>query len=151
MTNHPIIQSSNHRIAIASDHTGFALKSVLITELETLGFAVLDLGAHGTDSVDYPDFGHALARAIGEGKAARGVLICGSGIGISIAANRHKHIRAALCHNVETAKLSREHNDANVLALGARIVDEPTAKAMLNAFLSTGFAGGRHEGRVKKL
>lgn len=138
-------------IAIASDHAGFSLKKTLQAELSRLGFTPLDLGAYSEASVDYPDFGNAMAEAIKAGKAERGILICGSGIGISIAANRHKHIRAALCHNAETARLSREHNDANVLTLGARIVDEATAKAALNTFLTTPFAGGRHEGRVAKL
>jgi ribose 5-phosphate isomerase B len=138
-------------IAIASDHAGFTLKETLKSQLNALGFVPLDLGAHSEESVDYPDFGNAMAEAIKAGKATRGVLICGSGIGISIAANRHKHIRAALCHSEETARLSREHNDANVLALGARIVDETTAKAALNAFLTTAFAGGRHAKRVEKL
>ena len=138
-------------IALASDHAGFALKELLKKHLKTLGYEPLDLGTHNEDSVDYPDFGNAMAAAIKAGKAERGILVCGSGIGISIAANRHPHIRAALCHNEETAKLSREHNDANVLALGARIVSEETAKTMLKTFLTTQFAGGRHAGRVAKL
>ena len=138
-------------IAIASDHAGFTLKEKLKAELIALGFSPLDLGTHSEDSVDYPDLANALADAMKAGKAARGVLVCGSGIGISIAANRHAHIRAALCHSAETARLSREHNDANVLALGARIVDEPTAKAALKVFFSTPFAGGRHATRVAKL
>lgn len=138
-------------IAIASDHAGFKLKEFLKAELRALGHEPLDLGAHSEESVDYPDFANALADALKAGKADRGVLVCGSGVGISIAANRHKHIRAALCHSEETAKLSREHNDANVLVLGARIVDEETAKAALKAFFTTPFAGGRHAGRVAKL
>lgn len=138
-------------IAIASDHAGFALKAKLIAELESLGFAALDLGPESDASVDYPDYGYKMAKALKDGKAWRGVLICGSGIGISIAANRAPHVRAALCHNAETAKLSREHNDANVLAMGARIVDEATAKAMLKAFLETDFEAGRHAKRVAKL
>jgi ribose 5-phosphate isomerase B len=142
---------NNQPIAIASDHAGFALKQALCAYVQTLGFTVLDLGAFSEASVDYPDFANALATAIKEGKASRGILICGSGIGISIAANRHPHIRAALCHSEETARLSREHNDANVLALGARIISEETAKACINAFLNTPFAGGRHAGRVAKL
>jgi ribose 5-phosphate isomerase B len=138
-------------VAIASDHAGFALKEKLKAQLAQAGLTPLDLGAYNEESVDYPDFGKALADAIKTEKATRGVLICGSGIGISIAANRHKHIRAALCHSEETARLSREHNNANVLVLGARIVDDATAKAALHAFLNTPFAGGRHAGRVEKL
>lgn len=138
-------------IAIASDHAGFALKGVLKLELESLGYAPLDLGTHDTASVDYPDYANKLAQAIKAGKAARGVLVCGTGIGISIAANRHREIRAALCQDVTTARLSREHNDANVLVLGGRIVGEEVAKECLKAFLATAFAGGRHEGRVAKL
>lgn len=146
-----VIITMPETIAIASDHAGFNLKETLKTYLTESAFVPLDLGAYSEESVDYPDFGNAMAEAIKAGKATRGVLICGSGIGISIAANRHKHIRAALCHSEETARLSREHNDANVLVLGARIVDIPTATAALNAFLTTQFAGGRHAGRVSKL
>jgi ribose 5-phosphate isomerase B len=138
-------------IAIASDHAGFALKGVLKLELETLGYAPLDLGTHDTASVDYPDYADKLAQAIKAGKAARGVLVCGTGIGISIAANRHREIRAALCQDATTARLSREHNDANVLVLGGRIVGEEVARECLKAFLATAFAGRRHEGRVAKL
>lgn len=138
-------------IAIASDHAGFALKGVLKLELESLGYAPLDLGTHDTASVDYPDYADKLAQAIKAGKAARGVLVCGTGIGISIAANRHREIRAALCQDVTTARLSREHNDANVLVLGGRIVGEEVARECLKAFLATPFAGGRHVGRVAKL
>jgi ribose 5-phosphate isomerase B len=138
-------------IAIASDHAGFALKSVLKRELEALGYAPLDLGTDDTASVDYPDYADRLAQAIKAGKAVRGILVCGTGIGISIAANRHQEIRAALCQDVTTARLSREHNDANVLVLGGRIVGEEVAKECLKAFLETAFAGGRHEGRVAKL
>ncbi|EKE77706.1 MULTISPECIES: ribose 5-phosphate isomerase B [Oceanibaculum] len=138
-------------IAIASDHAGFALKGVLKLELESLGYAPLDLGTDDTASVDYPDYAEKLAQAIKAGKASRGILVCGTGIGISIAANRHREIRAALCQDVTTARLSREHNDANVLVLGGRIVGEEVAKGCLKAFLETPFAGGRHEGRVAKL
>lgn len=138
-------------IAIASDHAGVALKEVLKEEVTRLGYTADDLGTNTLDSVDYPDFADKLADAIKQGKAARGVLICGTGIGISIAANRHKEIRAALCHNALTAKLAREHNDANVLALGARIVDEATARECLQVFLTTEFEGGRHARRVEKM
>ena len=139
-------------IAIASDHAGFALKQVLKDRLRKDGFAPLDLGTDGPQSVDYPDFAAKLAAALKDGKARRGVLVCGTGIGISIAANRHRHVRAALCHDTSSARLARQHNDANVLALGARLIGEEAALDTLQAFLTTGFDGGeRHERRVGKL
>ncbi len=138
-------------IALAADHGGFALKQVLKAMLEQDGLAVLDLGTHSTDSVDYPEFGAAMAAAIAAGEAERGVLVCGSGIGISIAANRHPAVRAALVHDITTARLSRQHNDANVVAFGARVIGEDTAKDCLRAFLNTPFDGGRHSRRVAKL
>ncbi len=138
-------------IAIASDHGGFALKEVLKTELERLGFVVLDLGPDSNASVDYPDFANALAGALGEGRAERGVLVCGSGIGISIAANRHRHVRAALVHDALGARLCRQHNDANVLCLGERLIGVDVAKDCLKVFLTTDFEGGRHQNRVAKL
>jgi len=138
-------------IAIASDHAGFTLKADLAALLGELGYAVLDLGTDSADSVDYPDFAAALAAAIGDGRARRGVLVCGSGIGISIAANRFRHIRAALCHDATEARLAREHNDANVLALGARTMGGEQARDSLRAFLATEFAGGRHARRVEKM
>lgn len=137
-------------IAIGSDHAGFDLKEVLKREIGRHGFEAKDFGTQGTESVDYPDFAHALAGWV-EKNSGRGVLICGSGIGMSIAANRHTGVRAALCHNAETAALARKHNDANVLCIGARIVDENTAKDVLKAFLTTEFEGGRHQRRVEKL
>ena len=143
--------SQPEAIAIASDHAGFALKEILKAELAQLGFRVLDLGPDSEASVDYPDFANALAAALGKGEAKRGVLICGSGIGISIAANRHRHIRAALVHDGLGARLCREHNDANVLALGARLIGVDVAKDCLKVFLTTDFAGGRHQNRVAKL
>jgi ribose 5-phosphate isomerase B len=138
-------------IAIASDHAGFALKEILKAELAQLGFKALDLGPDNEASVDYPDFANALAGALGDGRAKRGVLVCGSGIGISIAANRHRHIRAALIHDALGARLCREHNDANVLTLGARLIGVDVAKDCLKVFLTTDFAGGRHQNRVAKL
>ena len=138
-------------IAIASDHAGFELKEVLKKTIGSLGYKVLDLGANSTQQVDYPDYGYKLATAVSKGEAEFGVAICGSGIGISIAANRKPKVRAALCHNVEITKLARQHNNANVLALGARIVSAELAKEILTAFLATEFEGGRHESRVKKL
>jgi len=138
-------------IALAADHGGFELKALLAAALRERGFTPLDLGTNGPESVDYPDFADRLAGAMAEGKAARGILVCGTGIGISIAANRHRHIRAALCHDVTTARLSRAHNDANVLALGGRVTGTATALDILDAFLTTAFEGGRHARRVGKL
>jgi ribose 5-phosphate isomerase B len=138
-------------IAIASDHAGFDLMAALIDDLQAAGMTVLDLGTHSRDSVDYPDYGEALAQAMVSGKAARGVLVCGTGIGISIAANRHKGIRAAHCRDTTDARLARQHNDANVIALGSRTTGVEVAKDCLRIFLSTGFDGGRHQPRVDKL
>ena len=138
-------------VAIACDHGGIDLKSALIEVLQDLGYEILDLGTNGSKSVDYPDFGYALARSIRDGKADRGVLICGSGIGISIAANRYPEVRAALVHDALGAKLSRQHNDANVIAFGARTTGVDTAKDCLRIFMETEAEGGRHEGRVAKL
>ena len=138
-------------IAVASDHAGFDLKEILKRDLQEAGHEVLDLGTNSTASVDYPDFGKAMGEAIASGKAARGVLVCGSGIGISIAANRNPKVRAVLAHDVTSARLSREHNDANVIAFGQRLIGVETAREALKAFLSTEWAGGRHAGRVEKL
>jgi ribose 5-phosphate isomerase B len=138
-------------VALGADHAGVALKAALRTALEEAGHRALDLGTQGAESVDYPDFGDAVARAVARGDARFGVLVCGTGIGISIAANRHAGIRCALAHDATTARLAREHNDANVLALGARVVGTEVALDALRAFLNTPFAGGRHERRVRKL
>lgn len=138
-------------IAFASDHAGTELKTAFISKAESLGFAVEDLGPNSTESVDYPDYAHRLCQWVKADDARSGVLICGSGIGMSIAANRHEQIRAALCHNVETATLCRQHNNANVLCIGARMVDHDTALACLEAFLKTEFEGGRHARRLDKL
>ena len=138
-------------IAVASDHAGFDLKELLKRDLEQAGHDVLDLGTKSTESVDYPDFGKAMAEAIGSGKAGRGVLVCGTGIGISIAANRNPKVRAAIVHDVTSARLSREHNDANVVAFGARLIGVEVAREALKVFLATKFEGGRHAGRVAKL
>ena len=138
-------------VAVAADHGGYDLKSVLLPELRALGFAVLDLGTDGGDSVDYPHFANALAEALTTGKAERGLLICGTGIGMSIAVNRHRAIRCALAHDVTTARLARQHNDANVLALGGRIIGVEAAKDCLRAFFTTAFEGGRHARRVAVL
>lgn len=138
-------------IVIASDHRGFELKSILAKELEALGFDVLDLGPGGPESVDYPDYAKAVATAIQEGRAKRGVLLCGTGIGMSIAANRHRDVRAALVHDRLSAKLARQHNNANVLVLGGDETTAETAKTCLAVFLDTEFEGGRHEPRVAKM
>ncbi|SDD60657.1 MULTISPECIES: ribose 5-phosphate isomerase B [Kordiimonas] len=142
---------ASETIAIACDHAGFDLKETLKNELSDRGYDVLDLGTNGLESVDYPDFGIAMGEAIASGKAKRGVLVCGSGIGISIAANRNPAVRAALCTDSLMAKLSRQHNDANVLSLGARLIGIETALDCLNAFLNTDFEGGRHQRRVDKM
>lgn len=136
-------------VAIAADHGGYELKAVLLPELKALGFEVLDLGTHSADSVDYPNFANAVADALGSGRAQHGVVICGTGIGMSVAANRHRHVRCALAHDVTTAQLARQHNDANVLALGARVLGVEVAKACLRTFFTTAFeGGGRHARRV---
>lgn len=142
---------SNRTIALAADHAGYPLKQTLVNELGELGYEVLDLGTHSTDSVDYPDFGKALAEAVADGRAKVGIVACGTGIGISIAANRNPAIRAAVCHDETSVRLARLHNDANVLALGARLIGEEVAKACLKVFLETEFEGGRHQRRVAKL
>lgn len=138
-------------VAVAADHGGYELKAALLPELRTLGFEVLDLGTNSTESVDYPNFANAVADALGSGRAQRGMLICGTGIGMSIAANRHRHVRCALAHDVTTAQLARQHNDANVLALGARVLGIEGAKACLRMFFTTAFEGGRHARRVAQL
>ncbi len=138
-------------VAIAADHAGYELKDLLKADLEALGHDVIDLGTNSADSVDYPDFGHAVADAVTSGKAGRGVIVCGTGIGISMAANRHAGARAALCNDGLTARLSRQHNDANILALGARIIGVEAARDALREFLATAFEGGRHQRRVDKI
>lgn len=144
-------QMTTQKIALASDHAGVELKAALVVMLRAQGHEVVDLGPADTQSVDYPDFAHKLADWMKNKPDARGILICGSGIGMSIAANRHAHIRAALVSTPEQAALSRQHNNANVLCLGARQVSEQIARQCVEIFLSTAFEGGRHEGRVSKL
>ena len=138
-------------IAVASDHAGFDLKEVLKSDLQQAGYVVLDLGTNSTASVDYPDFGQAMGDAIAAGKAEKGVVVCGSGIGISIAVNRNPKVRAVLAHDATSARLSREHNDANVVAFGQRLIGIEVAREALKVFLATPFEGGRHAGRVAKL
>lgn len=139
------------RIAIASDHAALELKAALADWLGGLGHEVDDLGPEGADSVDYPDYGYKLAEAVASGAASRGIAICGSGIGISIAVNRHKSARCALVSEPLSARLAREHNDANVIAMGARLIGLEMAKACVEAFLATPFGGDRHQRRVEKL
>jgi len=150
LTEH-LIAHPGDTIAIASDHAGVDLKAMLTRDLKEMGFKVLDLGTATTESVDYPDFGHALARSIEDKKAKAGIAICGTGIGISIAANRHPGVRAALVHDQTTARMAREHNDANIIAMGARVVPEGDARELIRTFFLTRFEGGRHQRRVEKL
>jgi ribose 5-phosphate isomerase B len=138
-------------IALGADHAGFELKQILSRWLSEQGHLVSDFGTHSTDSVDYPDIAAAVARAVRVGAAERGLLVCGSGVGMAIAANKVAGIRAAVAGDVVTARLCREHNDTNVLALGARAVGREAAVAIVHAWLETDFAGGRHARRVDKL
>ena len=135
-------------IILGSDHAGFALKQELKQQLEARGLRVEDIGAHSEQPVDYPVVAHELAEAVACGRFARGVLVCGTGIGVSMAANRHPGVRAAVAYDEETARLSREHNDANVLALGGRSLERGTARRILDVWLDTPFEGGRHARRV---
>jgi ribose 5-phosphate isomerase B len=146
-----MMMSDSRPILIASDHAGFSLKEKLGAELEALGYTVDDLGPSSADSVDYADYAHPLARRISEGEAARGILMCGTGLGMSYTANRYPHVRAAVAWTPEIAALAREHNDANVLVLPARFVGEEEGRAILKAWLETDFAGGRHARRVEKI
>ena len=139
------------RVAIGSDHAGFALKGHLVAELDRLGHEVLDLGTHDTESVDYPPICAAVGRAVADGKADRGIVLGGSGQGEQIAANKVHGVRAALCNDLYTARMSREHNDANVLSMGGRIVADGLAAEILELWLATPFEGGRHERRVAQI
>ena len=139
------------RIALAADHAGYVLKDELATWLRETGHDVIDLGTNGPESVDYPQFGAKLAEAVANGSADRGVAVCGSGIGISIAVNRNPACRCALVSDGLSARLAREHNDANVIAMGARLIGGEMARACIEAFLATSFTGGRHGRRVDKL
>ena len=139
------------KIAVGADHAGFELKQSLARSLERQGHEVLDLGTNGTQSVDYPEFAGAVAGAVGSGRAERGLLVCGTGIGMSIRANREAGVRAAKCNDPFEARMCRAHNDANVLCLGARVLDATVAEEMVELFLSTPFEGGRHAARVAKL
>ena len=137
------------KIAIAADHGGFRYKQAIIEKFSDIDW--LDLGTDSDDSVDYPDYAHEMAERMRGGEVETGILICGTGIGISIAANRHPEIRAALCTNAEMARLTRAHNDANILALGERIIEIDIAYEIVETFLKTEFEGGRHERRINKI
>ena len=138
-------------IAIGSYHAGFALKTTLINILEEQGHQVRDFGCYSEDSIDYPDYAHPVADEIEQQKSELGILICGSGNGISMTANKHQGIRCALCWNPEVASLARQHNDANILSLPARFISPEVAQEILTAFLSAEFEGGRHANRVSKI
>lgn len=139
------------RLSIGSDHAGYALKSTLIPWLESMGHVVADKGCHSEDSIDYPDYGHPVASDVESNTANVGILICGSGNGISMTANKHQGIRCALCWTPEISALARQHNDANIVALPARFIDATTAKQIIETFLTTEFEGGRHANRVAKI
>ncbi len=139
------------KVALGSDHAGFAYKEKAKAYLESKGYETIDFGTYSTERSDYPDFGHKAAEAVASGQAERGLLVCGSGIGISIAANRHKGVRAVDAVTTEMAKLAREHNDANVLALGERLISWEEAMKIIDTFFATDFEGGRHSDRVKKI
>ena len=139
------------KLSIGSDHAGFKLKEVLKKYISDKGIAISDEGCYSEERADYPDFGHAAAKSVENKESDFGILICGSGNGINMAANKHKGIRAALCWNRELAELARLHNDANILTLPGRFISDDEAKKCVDVFLSTNFEGGRHAGRVKKI
>lgn len=138
-------------IVIGCDHAGFELKQIIVQQLKNNGLDVLDLGTDNKESVDYPDHAHPVAELVNDGKRDLGILICGSGNGVNMAANKHPNVRSALSWTPKIASLARAHNNANVLALPARFIDNDTAKQIVEAFLSTPFEGGRHERRVNKI
>ena len=144
------MQASPISFALGSDHQGIALKKALIARLEARNIPLQDMGSHSESSVDYSDFAEQVVKSIENGESTRGVLICSTGIGMSMAANRSKKIRAALCHTLEETKLTRQHNDANILVLGARSLSGDLAVQMLDAFIDTAFEGGRHQRRIDK-
>ena len=139
------------KIAVASDHAGYDLKESIVTLLVHLGYKVDDLGPENSDSVDYPDYGISLARAVAEEKVSRGIVICGTGIGMSIVVNRFPGIRGTLCSDVYTAKLCREHNDSNILIMGGHVVGKGLAHEIVQTWLNTPFEGGRHQKRLDKI
>lgn len=139
------------KIAIGCDHGGLDLKNLIAVRLEEEGFEIRDMGTFSEESVDYPDFSNKVCQCVRSGECERGILICGTGIGMSIAANRYREIRAALCHEAFTARMSREHNDANILCLGARVVGTEVALDIVRVWATTEFAGGRHQRRLDLL
>ena len=138
-------------VALGADHAGYAYKDALVKHLKEKGYTVKDFGTNGPDSVDYPDFAHQVARAVDQGEAAMGILFCGSAVGVSVVANKHAGVRAALCWDNEIARLSRMHNNANVICMPARFVALEYARQMTDTFMNTAFEGGRHQGRVDKI
>lgn len=141
----------SERIPIGADHAGFEMKAALVAELTRMGLSPDDIGTDSTASVDYPDFAHPVARAVSSGEVVRGILLCGTGLGMSYAANRHPRVRAAVVWSEDVARLAREHNDANILVLPSRCIDEATARGILRVFLETPYAGGRHDRRIAKI
>lgn len=139
------------KVAMACDHGGYDLKNVLKEELEAMGHEVVDYGCYSHDSVDYPDFGYKAAKAVATGECEKGVVVCGTGIGISITCNKVKGIRCALCHDVFSAKATRAHNDANMLAMGQRVIGQGLALEILHAFFEGAYEGGRHDARIAKM
>ena len=139
------------KVSVGCDHAGFPYKQMVIDTIKSMGHEVIDCGTNSTDRVDYPDFGEATARKVANGEAKYGVVICGSGIGISIAANKVHGIRCALCHDHLSAQLCRQHNDANMLSIGARLTGPDVATDIVKTFLTTDFEGGRHTDRVAKI
>ncbi|MCI0526386.1 MAG: ribose 5-phosphate isomerase B [Nitrospira sp.] len=139
------------KLAIGSDHAGFQLKKQVLDHLKQKGVEVTDFGTEKDESVDYPDFGMRVAEAVSKGKAEQGILLCGSGIGMSIVANKYRGVRAALCYDTQTARLSRQHNDANVLVMGGRLLEASQAMEIVKTWLETKFEGGRHVRRIQKI
>ena len=140
-----------NKIAIGADHAGYKLKGELVSFLEEKGYTVIDYGCPSEESIDYPDYAHRVAKKVKLSKNYVGILICGSGTGMNIAANKHKNIRAAQCFNLKSTKLSRLHNDANIITLGSRLITKKNAIKFVSIFLNTAFDGGRHEKRIKKI
>lgn len=151
MESVPVTDGARETIPIASDHAGFELKAKLVAQLDKMGYDVQDLGANSEAPSDYPDYAHPLAEEVSSGRAKRGILLCGSGIGVDIVANRYPHVRAALSWMPEIAELSRKHNDSNVLVLPARFVSDYEASEIVTTWLNTKFEGGRHARRVNKI
>ena len=139
------------KVALGNDHGGYTLKSKIVELLEAEGIEYKDFGTESTDSVDYPDYAKQVARGVGEGEYDRGILICGTGIGMSIAANKIKGVRAALCHDVFSAKATRQHNNSNVLTLGERVIGDELALEIVKTWLGVEFEGGRHQRRIDKI